>query len=370
MNGHFFSNEMLISPVSKTLKTSWCFCQTAFLWAMIVFINTHWCIGLNVPQSVMSLPTSCSRYSASSLLGLDTTPLCLASALGSTFTIGLATMALASACLGMTLGSSLGAGFGEGAGLGCLLGSSLVFSALLGGLLASLGSTLFSGTGVSGALSAFTLGGLGSGVAALTGALELGRGASSSSGTMRLFLAGATGAAAGGTSGALASDSNFCSGLISRSEPCSTLLLWRLGLREGTPPVPSGGREAAAEEVDGVVGRLLGLLLGLLPPLLPPRLDLSSLQPPGPRSLGSSLPMMKGLGEGVRPGDEPGIRLTSSFMSGLSGGVGRGSSSASRGSCRMMSVFSLPSATSCRTLFFRYSGPVQHRASHFLILAK
>lgn len=326
-----------------------------------------------MPRSVMSLPTSCSRYSASSLLGLDTTALCLASALGSTFTIGLATMAFGSACLGTALGSSLGAGFGEGAGLGCRLGSSLVVSALLGGLLASLGSTLFSGTGVSGALSALTLGGLGSGVTALVGALKLGRGASSSSGTMRLFLVGATAAAAAaaaGTSGAMASDSNFWRGLISRSEPCSTLLLWRLGLREGIPPAPSGAWEAAAEELEGVVGRLLGLLLGLLPPLLPPRLDLSSFQPPGPRSLGSSLPIIKGLGDGVRPGVEPGIRLTSSFMSGLSGGVGRGSSSASRGSCRAMSVFSLPSATSCRTLFFRYSGPVQHYASQFLVLAK
>lgn len=295
---------------------------------MTVFISTHCCFAIHVPQSVMSRPTSCSRYSASSLLWLDTMALCLASTLGSTFTIGLATMALGSACLGTALGSSLGAGFGEGAGLGCRLGTSLVVSTLLGGLLASLGSTLFSVTGVSGTLSVLTLGGLGSGVAALAGALELGRGASSSSGTMRLFLAEVTGAAAAGTSGALTSDSNFCRGLISRSEPCSTLLLWRLGLREGSPPVPSGAWEGAAEEVEGVVGRLLGLL----PPLLPPRLDLSSFQPPGPSSLGSSLPVIKGFGEGVRPGDEPGIRLTSSFISGLSGGVGRGSSSASKGS--------------------------------------
>ena len=127
----------------------------------------------------------------------------------------------------------------------------------------------------------------------------------------------------------------------------------------GAPP-PSGAAEVGAEtEVDGVVGRLLGLLLGLLPPLLPPPLlVLSSFQLPGLRSLGSSLLMMPGLGEGVRPGDEPGMRLSSSFMSGLSGGVGRGSSSASSGSCSTMSVFSLPSTTSCKTLFFRYSGPV------------
>lgn len=107
-----------------------------------------------------------------------------------------------------------------------------------------------------------------------------------------------------------------------------------------------------------MVGRLVGLLLGLLLLLLPPPLlGLSSFQLPGLRSLGSSLPIMPGLGEGVRPGEEPGMRLSSSFMSGLSGGVGRGSSSASSGSCITVSVFSLPSATSCNTLFFRYSGP-------------
>lgn len=120
-------------------------------------------------------------------------------------------------------------------------------------------------------------------------------------------------------------------------------------------------------EAEGVVGRLLGLLLGLLIPLVPPSLlVLSSFQLPGLRSLGSSLMMMPGLGEGVRPGDEPGMRLSSSFMSGLSGGVGRGSSSASSGSCMTVSVFSLPSTTSCSNFFFRYSGPVQEEFNHYI----
>lgn len=122
---------------------------------------------------------------------------------------------------------------------------------------------------------------------------------------------------------------------------------------------PSSGAAKAGAEMGfkGVMGRLLGLLLGLLPASLP---VLSSFQLPGLRSFGSSLVMMAGLGEGVRPGDEAGLRLSSSFMRGLSGGVGRGSSSASSGSCITMSVFSVLSTTSCNALFFRYSGPVKH----------
>lgn len=123
----------------------------------------------------------------------------------------------------------------------------------------------------------------------------------------------------------------------------------------GAPPPSGTARVGAVAEAEGVVGRLLGLLLALLTPLM----GLSSLQLPGLRSLGSSLQMMPGLGEGVRPGDEPGMRLSSSFMSGLSGGVGRGSSSANRGSCRVVSGFSLPSTISSNALFFRYSGPVK-----------
>ena len=306
--------------------------------------------------------TSSSRDSAAtSWLGLDNMAFTLASALGSTFGTGLIGSALASTCFGSVLGSRLGAGFGVRAGLGWRFGNGFV-SALLDGLLTSLDSTLFSETDgarwwTDGALSVLTSMALGSGVTAL----DAGRGASSSSGEMRLFLTGT--AAAGVTFGAFASESNFCSGLISRSEPCSFLLLWRLGVREGprllgAPPVSAVAGAGAETEVEGVAGRLPDLLLALLPPLLPPALAvLSSFQLPGLRSLGSSLLMMPGLGEGVRPGDEPGMRLSSSFMSGLSGGVGRGSSSASSGSCMTVSVFSLPSTTSCNTRFFRYSGP-------------
>lgn len=303
----------------------------------------------------------------------------LTSALGSTFAAGLATKDFASTGFGAILGSRLGAGFGAGAGLGCRFGSGFV-SALLGGLLGSLDSTLFSNTGVTlsfvgGALSLFTSEALDSGVTdledalegVLEGALEMGCGASSSSsssGEMRLFLTGAAGAVV--VSDAFASESNFCSGLISMSEPCSFLLLWRLGVRDGprllvAPPPSSDTVEAGAE---GVVGRLPCLSLSLLlPPLL---LVLSSFQLPGLRSLGSSLLMMPGLGEGVRPGDELGMRLSSSFITGLSGGVGSGSSSASRGSCMMVSVFSLPSTANCNALFFRYSGP-ESQFKYFLI---
>ena len=177
--------------------------------------------------------TSSSKDSAvTSLLEFDTIDFSLTSALESTFGAGLATMALASTCFGAVLGSRLGAGFGDGAGLGCRFGNGFVVSALLEGLLASLDSTLFSETDgtrswTDGALSVLTSTGLGSGVTALADTLEAGRGASSSSGAMRLFLTGAAAAAAaaGATSGSLTSESNFCRGLISRSEPCSILLL-------------------------------------------------------------------------------------------------------------------------------------------------
>lgn len=177
-------------------------------------------------QIMMVFGPSSSKDSAVISL-LDTMAFSLASALGSTFVAGLATMALASTCFGTVLGSRLAAGFGNGAGLGCRFGNGFV-SALLDGLLTSLDSTLFSEVDgarswTDGALSALTSVGLGSGVTALVDTLEAGRGASSSSGAMRLFLTEA--AAAGATSGAFASESNFCRGLISRSEPWSFLLL-------------------------------------------------------------------------------------------------------------------------------------------------
>lgn len=49
---------------------------------------------------------------------------------------------------------------------------------------------------------------------------------------------------------------------------------------------------------------------------------------------------MTGVGEGVRAEVELGLRLSSSFMKGLSGGVGR-ESSANKGSCIPVSAFSL-----------------------------
>lgn len=178
-------------------------------------------------QIIMVFGPSTSKDSAIiSLLWLETVAFTRASALGSTFGASLAAVALASNCLCTVLGSSLGAGFGDGAGLGCRFGNGFV-SALLEGLLTSLDSTLFSEkddarSWTDGALSFLSAAVLGSGVIALEDTLE-DRGTSSSSGEMRLFLTGA--AAAGVTSGAFASESNFCRGLISRSEPCSILLL-------------------------------------------------------------------------------------------------------------------------------------------------
>lgn len=49
---------------------------------------------------------------------------------------------------------------------------------------------------------------------------------------------------------------------------------------------------------------------------------------------------MTAVGEGVRAEVELGLRLSSSFMKGLSGGVGR-ESSANKGSCIPVSAFSL-----------------------------
>ncbi|KAG7278483.1 hypothetical protein CRUP_038778 [Coryphaenoides rupestris] len=244
-------------------------------------------------------------------------------------------------------------GVGDGAGLGSRLCPGLV-SALLAGLLGS----LLPGP----ALSLETDGAR----VALGGAFRVGRGGSSSSfWEMRLFL---TEAEATGAAVLSSSPSNFCSGLISRSEPCSALLLWRLGGREGprlegavTTSAPSG-TSAAAAEAEGVTGRLAGLLLALLP-LLPalPGLLLPLLscpfQLPALRSLGSSLLVMPGQGEGVRAGVEPGMNRSSSLSSGLSGGVGRGSSSASSGSCMEVSALSPTSIPSWSARFFRYSGP-------------
>lgn len=129
--------------------------------------------------------------------------------------------------------------------------------------------------------------------------------------------------------------------------------------------VEAGAVAGAEAEDTGVVGRLLGLLLDLLLLLLPPPpfMLLSTVQLPGLRNLESSLGgiVIPGLGEGVRPGEDSGMRWSSSFMTGLSGGVGSGSSSANSGSCITGSVFSLPSMASCNALFFRYSGPVDDR---------
>lgn len=359
-------------------------------------------------QIIMVFGPSMSKESeASSLLWLATKDLSLDSVLGSAFGAGLMTIAVASICLGAVFASSLGAGFGDGAGLGCRFSAGLV-SALLDGLLTSLDSTLLSDTdgtlswtdGVLSGLCAVTLG---SGVAALEDILAMERGASSpssssssSSGEMRLFLAGAgaaeaagaaagvaeaagtarvagaAGAARGGVMSGSLMASNFCRGLISRSEPCSFLMLWRLGVRDGpwlleatvvseAGAVEAGAVAGAEAEDTGVVGRLLGLLLDLLLLLLPPPpfMLLSSVQLPGLRNLESSLVriVIPGLGEGVRPGEDSGMRWSSSFMTGLSGGVGSGSSSANSGSCITGSVFSLPSMASCNALFFRYSGP-------------
>lgn len=171
------------------------------------------------------LVTSRSKDSVvAAVLGIDAMAFSRASALGSTFWAGLATIPLASTWLVTGLGSRLRAGFGVGAGLGCRFGKGFV-SALLDGLLIS---TLFSDTDgarswTDGALSGLSSEGLGSGVTALEGTLEVGRGASSSSGEMRLFFIEV--GAARVTSGAFTFESNFCRGLISRSEPCSFLLL-------------------------------------------------------------------------------------------------------------------------------------------------
>ena len=94
------------------------------------------------------------------------------------------------------------------------------------------------------------------------------------------------------------------------------------------------------------MGRLLGLLLARLLPRLPLTLllALSPFQLPGLRRWDSSL-LMPRLGEGVRAGVDTGIRLSSSCITGLSGGVG-GGSSAKRGSCMIVSAFSMPSTIS------------------------
>lgn len=166
----------------------------------------------------------------------------------------------------------------------------------------------------------------------------------------------------------LASDAVFSRGLISRSEPCSTLLLKRLEARLlGMGAVARRSSRGAAAEA-GVVGRLLVLLLGRLLPRLP----LSPFQPAGPRRWGSSLlklPCLEcldaggvtaGLGEGVRAGEEPGL----SCSIGLSAGVG--GCPANSGSCIIGPVFSLPSEISCSALFFMYSGPVEQHGEIYV----
>lgn len=143
------------------------------------------------------------------------------------------------------------------------------------------------------------------------------------------------------------------------SEPCSALLLWRLGVREGPRLAGRSSAGAGAGAEEGVVGLLLGRLPCLLLPRLPdPALAFSPFQAPGPSKLGSSRVAASSAGQGegvrVRRGAEPGRR----WSIGLSGGVG-GRSSASCGSCNMGSAFSLFSAISCSARFFRYSGPME-----------
>lgn len=100
----------------------------------------------------------------------------------------------------------------------------------------------------------------GSGVAALGESLGAGRGGSSSSlGRMRA--------------------------LISMSEPCSTLALWRLGVRDGTLLLGAECSSGAASGVGAAAG-VMGLLFGRLPALLLlllalPLLTLSPFQLPG-----------------------------------------------------------------------------------------
>lgn len=143
------------------------------------------------------LTSSSEESSTTSLLRLDNV----------IFGAGFVVITLVSTFFATVLGSKLGAGFGGGAGLGCRFGNGLV-SALLVGLLPSLDCTLFSKMDgdrscTEGALSGTS----GMEVPVSEGTLEEGRGASSSSGKMRLFLTG--GAAAGVMSGVFASESSF-----------------------------------------------------------------------------------------------------------------------------------------------------------------
>lgn len=181
-------------------------------------------------------PSGSKDSTVTSLLVLDKA-FSLPSTLTSTFEASFAAEAttLGSTCFSIALGSMLVVGFAGGAGLGWRLVKGFV-SALLDGLLGSLDSILLSEkdgarSWTDGAFSGLTSGvaaldgiaGFGSGVIALGVPLGEGCGASSSSGKMRLFLMGVT--RTGVTSETFVSESNFCSGLISRSEPCSILLL-------------------------------------------------------------------------------------------------------------------------------------------------
>lgn len=234
-----------------------------------------------------------------------TIDLCLVSILASTLATGLATGLTTG--LGSGLGTDLGSGFGAafGAGLGSRfgegLGSTLLvnfFSSLISVQDLGLISVIEAGRSFTGSLVSalcLTSAAFGSGVTALEDSLEAGRGGSSSSvWRTRLVL---TGFAAGTGSAAFNSESIFCRALISRSEPCSALALWRLGVRDGAlllgAECSSGaaaGAGATAGGEDGVVGLLLGLLPARLLPLLPlPRLALSPFQLPGLKRFGSSL---------------------------------------------------------------------------------
>ncbi len=350
---------------------------------------TNGYIPLNQITKVWFVILTSSRTRGSCLvsLGAFTIDLCLVSILASTLATGLATGLTTG--WGSGLGTDLGSGFGAafGAGLGSLLGEGLC-SILLVNFLSSLTSVLDSGllsviqagrsfTGSLVSALCLTSAAFGFGVTALGDSLGAGRGGGSSSSVVRTRLV-LTGTAAGAGSATLDSESIFCRALISRSDPCSALALWRLGVRDGTLLLGAERSSSAASEAgamagveDGVVGRLLGLLPArLLPLLLLPRLALSPFQLPGLKRFGSSLlgtlGTMTAVGEGVRAEVELCLRLSISCKKGLSGGVGR-ESSADKGSCIPVSAFSLLSATSCKARFFIYSGPERHHVMHALL---
>lgn len=250
-------------------------------------------------------PSSSSRGSCLISLGAFKIDLCLVSVLASILATGLATGLTTG--LGSGLGTDLGSGFGAAfwAGLGSRFGEGLgsillvnFFSSLTSVLDSGLLSVIEAGRSFTGSLVAslcLTSAAFGSGVTALGDSLGAGRGGGGSSSSVVRTKLVLTGVAAGAGSATFDSKSIFCKALISRSEPCSALALWRLGVRDGTLLLgaehSSGAASGAGAGVeDGVVGRLLGLLLARLLPLLPlPRLALSPFQLPGLKRLGSSL---------------------------------------------------------------------------------